>query len=209
MGWSPGLDISALWESCPHLTMVISLLSTILPGPAAPPCLLTSFPHPTLTGSCEQWGEGGQGSAGTTAAMPAQFCLKVQFTFLALPQPRQSLEDCSKAASNVAAGDNHQPHGFGKGGSFQEPQSSTACGSRPRALRREALRLPQPPKTSVVMFESPDPSRDRRRGCSRGKHREKYCVLQGRGNGGHHPDTTTGIQPAVYLKVCAGQGGWI
>lgn len=52
----------------------------------------------------------------------------------------------------MAAGDNHQPHGLSKGGSFQEPQQSAVCGSRPQALQREALWLLQPPKTSVVMF---------------------------------------------------------
>lgn len=149
------------------------------------------LPSPSFMGICGQWQRGGQGSTGTAASMPVQFCLEVQVTFLALPQPQQSPEDCSKAARNVAVGDKHWPRGLGDGGSFQEPQASTACGTQPRALWREALQLPQPPKTSVVMSESPDPSRDHRKGCSCGRYEEKYCILQGQRNGGHHPYTTT------------------
>lgn len=119
-GWSPGLDIPSLWELCPHLTTVISLLSTTLLLPSR------LLPSPALRGSCEQWGGGGQGSTGTAAAMPARFCLEVQFTFLALPRPCQSPEDRSKAASNVAAGDNHWPRGLGESGSSQKPQPSAA-----------------------------------------------------------------------------------
>lgn len=130
----------------------------------------------------------------------------IPYSTLATPEPgglQQSSEQC---------GCRRQPPASWAQQGWELPgttKPSPACGSQPQALRREALWLPQPPKTSAVMFESPDPSRDSRRGCSRGRCEEKYCILQGRGNGGHHPDTTTSIQPSVYLKDCAGQEEWI
>lgn len=127
----PLADIPERWEPCPHLTMVTSLLSVTLPGPATPSYLLINFPCTTSMRSCQQCGEWGQGSAETAASMPAWFCSAVQFTFLTLPWPCQSPEDCSKAASNVAAGDNHRPQGLSKDGSFQKPQPNTAWSSQP------------------------------------------------------------------------------